>query len=71
MDHVLFFIKEQVMKNEVKMTLDILMQSPKYRRMVYNFQNDIDIATMHTKAFNYNTFLKSIPINDLLEATDL
>ena len=53
------------------MTLDILMQSSKYRRLAYDFQNNFDVTEKLTKAINYNNFLQDIPINDLLEATDL
>lgn len=71
MDRSLRFIKEQLVKDEVKMTLDILMQSTMHRRVVFAFRNDTEIGPKHTKAQNYNQLLKDIPINELLDAMNL
>ena len=71
MDRSLRFIKEQLVRDDVKMTLDILMQSTMHRRVVFAFRNDTEIGPKHTKATNYNQLLKDIPISDLLEATTL
>ena len=71
MDHSLRFIKEQLVRDDVKMTLDILMQSTMHRRVVFAFRNDTEIGPKHTKATNYNQLLKDIPISDLLEAQTL
>ena len=71
MDRSLRFIKEQIVRDEVKMTLDILMQSTMHRRVVFAFRNDTEIVPKHQKAQNYNGLLKDIPINELLDATTL
>ena len=42
-----------------------------HRKSVLLFRNDSSFDQMHSKATNYNKFLKEIPVNDLLEATDL
>ena len=71
MDRSLRYIKEQLVTEQVTMTLDILMQSTMHRRVVFAFRNDTEIAPKHTKAQNYNKLLKDIPIHELLEANDL
>lgn len=47
MDSSLRFIKEQLVRDEVKMTLDILMQSNMHRRIVFAFRNDTEIGPKH------------------------
>ena len=47
MDRSLRFIKEQIVRDEVKMTLDILMQSTMHRRVVFAFRNDTEIVPKH------------------------
>lgn len=71
MDSSLRFIKEQLVRDEVKMTLDILMQSHMHRRVVFAFRNDTEIGPKHQKAQNYNKLLKDIPINELLDSQNL
>lgn len=68
MDRSLRYIKEQLVREDVKMTLDILMQSTMHRRVVFAFRNDTEIGPKHNKAHNYNYILKDIPINELLDA---
>ena len=71
MENSLRSITEWMVRDDVKMILDILMQSTMHRKSVLTFRNESQITQQFTKAKNYNSLLKDIPVNDLLEATNL
>ena len=71
MENSLRSITEWMVRDDVKMILDILMQSTMHRKSVLTLRNESQITQHITKAKNYNSLLKDIPVNDLLEATNL
>ena len=71
MENSLRSITEWMVRDDVNMILDILMQSTMHRKSVLTLRNESQITQHITKAKNYNRLLKDIPVNDLLEATNL
>lgn len=70
MERSLTYIKEQINRNEVQLTLNILAQAQRFRA-VMSFKHDTDLDGKLKKAKDYNKLLRDFPINNLLSANDL
>lgn len=64
------YIKDQTEKPEVKITLNLLKGADK-TKLLLMFSHDLELDKVLLTAQNFNKVLREVPINLLLQASDL
>ncbi|EMG45477.1 ro-1 Dynein heavy chain [Candida maltosa Xu316] len=69
MESALIALNQQIESPEVKLTRDILSKAKRFH-ITLSFENDIGLNSKLNEARLYNSFLKELPINDLVTITE-
>ena len=69
MDSVLASLNQQIASSEIKLTREILSKGKRFH-ITLGFENDTGLNEKISETRLYNSFLKELPINDLIIITD-
>ncbi|CAK9439094.1 uncharacterized protein LODBEIA_P33180 [Lodderomyces beijingensis] len=69
MENALISLQKQIQSPEIKLTMEILSRARRFH-VTISFENDTGISEMTKKAASLNSFLRELPINELLAIND-